>query len=154
MNANQPEKSTRDAATRLIAFWAMMHDTMVGALEDRLGRRELRELLYQPLFDAGYRTATEHPANAAGIADKIMGLERDFNLRGRVVERGSERVVREVTECPWANIHPAGCHVFAWWMEGYCQGLNPAFQYRLIQLIPEGAQTCLWSVERAASRKT
>ncbi len=154
MNTNQPEKSSRDAAMRLIAFWAAMHDTMVGAIEDRFGDHGLRETLYQPLFDAGYRTAIKHPADAAGIADEIMGLEQDFNLRGRVVERGPERVVREVTECPWANVRPAGCRVFAWWMEGYCQGLNPAFRYRLIQLIPEGAPTCLWSIERAASRET
>jgi hypothetical protein len=79
-----------------------------------------------------------------------MRLEQDFNLHGRVLEKGPERVVREVTECPWSSVRPASCWVFAWWMEGYCQGLNPAFRYRLEQLIPEGAETCVWSVSRHA----
>lgn len=154
MNINQSERSSQDAATRLIAFWAVMHDTIVGAIEDGLGYHGLQEVLYQPLFDAGYRAAVEHPADAAQIANEIMRLERDFNLRGRIVEEGPERIVREVTECPWANVRPAGCRVFAWWMEGYCRGLNPAFHYRLTQLIPEGAETCLWSVSRAAPGRT
>lgn len=141
--------SSQDAATRLIAFWAMMHDTIVGAVEDGIGQQKLREVLYQPLYDAGFHAAARHASDAVGIADEIMRLEQDFNLRGRVVKKGPECVVREVIECPWANVRPAGCRVFAWWMEGYCRGLNPAFQYRLTELIPEGAERCVWSVSRA-----
>ena len=154
MDTNQFGKLNKAAATRLISFWAVMHDTMIGAIENQLGHQALREILYQPLFDAGYGAAVERTTDASGIADEIMQLERDFNLRGRIVEKGPERVVREVTECPWSNVRPAGCRVFAWWMEGYCQGLNPAFHYRLLQLIPEGAETCLWSVERAVPSGT
>ncbi len=147
-DAGQPTENT---AAKLIALWAALHDTIVGALEDRLGPSELRDVLYQPLFEAGRSAAVGDRADAAAIADEIMAVERDFELRGRVLEKGPKRVVREVTECPWSGVRPASCRVFAWWMEGYCQGLNPAFRYRLEQLIPEGAPTCVWSISRQTS---
>jgi len=146
--AKKFQESNQDTATRLIAFWAILHDTIVGAVEEGLGQRGLRAVLYQPLFDAGYEAATQKLPNAIGIADEIMRLERDFNLRGRILEMGPDCVMREVTECPWTNVRPAACHVFAWWMEGYCQGLNPTFRYQLKQLVPEGAHTCVWTITR------
>jgi len=148
MKGNGTEDATPDRAAKLIALWATLHDTIVGAVEDGLGRRGLRNMLYQPLFEAGRKAAARDRPDATGIAEEIMQLERDFDLRGRVLERGRQRVVREVTECPWASVRPASCKVFAWWMEGFCQGLNPAFRYRLEQLMTEGAGTCVWSVSR------
>jgi hypothetical protein len=152
MQGNFADDFGRDTAAKLVALWATLHDTIVGAVEDGLGPRGLRDLLYQPLFEAGRNAAVGHPSDAGGVAEEIVRLEQDFDLRGRVLEKGPDRVVREVTECPWSSVRPASCRVFAWWMEGYCQGLNPAFRYRLEQLIPEGAATCVWSVSRQPER--
>ena len=153
MKSNGANDSGHGTAARLIALWATLHDTIVGAVKDGLGERGLRNILYQPLFEAGREAAVKDQPDATGVAEEIMRLEQDFDLRGRVLEKGPERVVREVTECPWSSVRPASCKVFAWWMEGYCQGLNPAFRYRLEQLIAEGAETCVWSVSRHTQRQ-
>ena len=98
--AKNLQESNQDTATRLIAFWAILHDTIVGAVEEGLGQRGLREVLYQPLFDAGYEAAAQKLPNAIGIADEIMRLERDFNLRGRILEMGPDCVMREGNRVP------------------------------------------------------
>jgi hypothetical protein len=152
MTSRPAHDSGAHKAAKLVALWATLHDTIVGAVEDGLGRRKLREMLYPRLFEAGEKAAASDPVDAAGVAEQIMRLEHDFDLQGRLLEQGPERVVREVTHCPWSTVRPASCRVFAWWMEGYCQGLNRAFRYRLEQLIPEGAETCVWSVSRQTGK--
>jgi hypothetical protein len=39
MRNNSATNSTADRAVRLIALWAALHDTIIGALEDGLGQR-------------------------------------------------------------------------------------------------------------------
>ncbi len=149
-NADDPRQ---DRAVRLIALWSALHDAIVGAVEDELGRHGLRDVLYQRLFETARDAAVQSQPDATAIADEIMQLEQDFGLCGNVLERAPERVVREVTKCPWSNVRPASCRVFAWWMEGYCQGRNPLYRYHLEQLMTEGAETCVWSVSKQAQRQ-
>ena len=135
----------------LIDIWAGLHDTIVGGIEDALGGERLRDILYQPLVESGRAAARQaiggqSQADATGIARNIMRLEEAFDLQGQVLEERPDHFAREVTKCPWSHVRPASCKVFAWWMEGYCQGLNPHYCYQLEQLIPEGAETCRWSV--------
>jgi hypothetical protein len=35
-------------------------------------------------------------------------------------------------------------------MEGYVAGLNGDYVYRLEKLMPEGDESCVWSIERRA----
>jgi hypothetical protein len=153
MSGNIPPTGGETDRADLVALWAGVHDTIVGALEDALGADRAREILYWPLFEAGRSAAAAERRDAAAIAREIMNLEERFGLRGRLLEEGPERTVREVTECPWLGVRPISCRVFAWWMEGFCQGLNPAFRYRLQQLVPEGAATCIWSISRQEERQ-
>ncbi len=153
MTIARSRESTSATTAKLIALWAALHDAIVGAVENELGEQRLRDILYLPLRRAGREAAARTRPDATAIAEDIIRLEEAFDLDGRVLETGPEHVVREVTKCPWSSVRPASCKVFAWWMEGYCQGLNPAYCYRLEQLIPEGAETCIWSVSRCSDSR-
>mgnify|MGYP000464238782 CR=1 FL=1 len=102
-NADDPRQ---DRAVRLIALWSTLHDAIVGAVEDELGRHGLRDVLYQRLFETARDAAVQSQPDATAIADEIMQLEQDFGLCGNVLERAPERVVREVTKCPGQMFGP------------------------------------------------
>ncbi len=143
-------KSSRAAAEvrRLTRSWGAIHDTIVRALEDALDEPRVREILYRPMFELGRRDAPEPKPDAPAIGEEIMKFEASWELKGRVVEERPDRFVREVSYCPWTHLSPMGCKILAWYMEGICRGMNEQFTYRLEQLIPEGAERCVWSITR------
>jgi len=135
---------------RLIEFWGQVHGTIVLALEQRYGSQELKDVLHDPLWLAGRAAATVARANAAEIGRAIMVMEELWGIKGRVLEEEPDRFTREVTDCPWAYLEPMSCRSFGWWMEGFCQGSNSRYTYRLDRLMPEGAHACRREVwERA-----
>ncbi|MBN1675162.1 MAG: tRNA (N6-threonylcarbamoyladenosine(37)-N6)-methyltransferase TrmO [Kiritimatiellae bacterium] len=136
-------------AKALVDIWGRMHDGIMRKLEAQFGHRMLYDLLYRPVRAAGREAARERLADAAAIGRRIMGIEALWDIRGRVVEETADRFVREVTVCPWSGLTPLTCRYFAWWMEGFVEGSNADFAYRLKKLIPGGARTCVWHIERA-----
>ena len=136
-----PERKT------LVRAWGKMHDTIVRALREALGEGWLRDILYRPTWEFGRGAAEERKPDAAAIGRDIMRFEENWDLEGRIIEDTPGRFVREVTHCPWSYFSPLSCRIFAWWMEGLCQGMNERFLYRLEKTIPEGAPSCVWSVE-------
>ncbi len=140
--------TTRQAPARLTTMWGKIHNILVGKLEDELGEEHLRNALYQALWEAGGAAAEGHLDDAAAIGRQIMTIEESFDIKGRICEDTPHCFVREVTYCPWSYFRPLSCMLFAWWMEGFCYGLNPGFRYRLEKLVPRGDNSCVWSVSR------
>jgi len=138
----------RSDAGRLIDLWGRMHSAIVGALTSRLGEEGVAEALRGPVRAAGREAAGEPLADAPAIGRAIMAVERLWGIAGRVVHDEPDRFVREVSHCPWSWFAPLGCEVFAWWMEGFVAGSNPAYVYSLEKLIPRGDDVCVWSVRR------
>jgi len=137
------------AATPLTNVWGKMHNGIISLLEDHYGRRFVRELLYLPIWELGLGAAEDRRAeDAEAIGHEIMRFEEHFAVQGQILETGSDSFVREITKCPWSYFCPLGCNVFAWWMEGFCQGLNRDYEYRLEKLAAEGNKACVWSVRR------
>lgn len=132
----------------LVATWGRIHDTILHSLEESLSRERLKEILYDPMFQLGLKEAPGPKPDASAIGREIMRFEASWELEGWIVEDEPERFAREVTICPWSYMSPLGCLTFAWWMEGYCYGMNDEFEYRLEKLIPEGDSTCVWSVSK------
>jgi len=131
---------------QLIALWGTMHDAIIRHVAEECGEGRLKRALYEPLRQLGKAAAQSQAATAAEIGRAIMGLETLWEIEGRLVEENPQRFVRQVTYCPWSHFAPLSCRVFGWWVEGLCQGMNSRFVYRLDRLIPEGAQTCQWSI--------
>ena len=140
--------SGRAEVRRLVGTWGHIHDAMVSRLEDELGGEGVREVFYGPLWELGRRAAEQRRQDAEAIGREIMSFEASWDIQGRVVESGPDGFVREVTDCPWSYFHPLSCRVLAWWMEGFCHGLNSQFQYSLEELIPEGDPNCVWAIVR------
>ncbi|MFW6107353.1 MAG: tRNA (N6-threonylcarbamoyladenosine(37)-N6)-methyltransferase TrmO [bacterium] len=138
----------RGEVRRLVATWGRIHDAIVSRLGEELGAERVREMLHQPMWELGQGAAAERRDDAEAIGREIMGFEASWDIEGRVLEAGPERFVREVTDCPWAYFRPLSCRVLAWWMEGFCEGLNERFRYSLEKLIPEGAASCVWQIAR------
>ncbi|MFW6164529.1 MAG: tRNA (N6-threonylcarbamoyladenosine(37)-N6)-methyltransferase TrmO [Planctomycetota bacterium] len=138
----------RGEVRRLVETWGRIHDAMVSAIEAASGTGRVRELLYEPIRELGRRAASGHAEDAEAIGREILRFEALWDIEGRVVEAGPERFVREVTACPWDYFHPLSCRVLAWWMEGFCEGLNAEFGYSLERLVPEGDACCRWTIAR------
>lgn len=133
---------------RVLALWGRVHNTMLTRLEDRLGADQVQALLYTAMRDGGRESAETPRASAAEIGREIMALEALWRIRGGVPNGSADHFVREVAECPWAYFAPISCQTLAWWMEGFCQGSNPACRYALSALMPEGAPVCRWEIHR------
>ena len=131
---------------RLIRTWGGIHDTIVRSLETAVGEERLKEILYHPVYETGRKEAQGRKADARAVGREIMRFERNWALEGRVIEDTPDRFVREVTDCPWSHFSPLGCKIFAWWMQGFCNGLNPRVEYHLETMMPEGKASCVWSV--------
>jgi len=136
---------------RLTETWGRMHDTIVRTLEEAFGEERLRETLKGPMRELGGKAAESSEPDARAIGREIMRFEEGWDLRGEVLEDAPDRFARKITHCPWSHLSPLGCRVFAWWMEGFCQGMNASFSYRLEKLTPAGDKYCLWSVTRKRS---
>jgi len=125
-----------------------MHDGIMEKLLAGFGPDGVRDLLYRSVRAAGREAAEQQAADASAIGRNIMRIEELFDIRGRIIEQTPDRFVREVTECPWSMLRPLSCRFYAWWMEGFVEGLNQEFGYRLEKLIPKGDSTCIWRVDR------
>jgi L-fuculose-phosphate aldolase len=145
--------STGAEVKALVRTWGSIHDAVFRNLEGEIGEKELKRILYRPMYELGRKEAPEGKIDAREIGREIMKFEASWNLEGSILEDRAERFAREVNCCPWSYFSPLGCKVFVWWMEGYCAGMNPEFVYRLEHLIPEGDKTCVWAVARRDERK-
>ena len=142
-----------DRATRIVGIWGQIHDAIMRKIEEQPEHGTVRDLFYRPVRQAGREAAESRLRDAAAIGRRILEIESLWNIAGRVMEETPDRFVREVTVCPWSGLTPLTCRYFAWWMEGFVEGSNPDYRYRLQQLIPEGAPTCVWQIERAARKQ-
>jgi len=138
-------------AERLLDMWGKVHNKIISALASELGRQQLEHILREPLRGAGREAAKESRTNASEIGRAILAIEKLWRIEGRVVQDTSEQFVREVNKCPWSFFTPLGCEIFAWWMEGYCRGLNDRYAYTLEQSVPEGAESCIWAIRKRNS---
>jgi len=126
--------------------WGKLHNTMIVHLLQVVGEEQLRQTLYRPLWELGNKAAKRIPADAGTIGQTITRFEKNWHIKGKIIENGPNRFVREVRYCPWSYFHPFSCKVLGWYMKGFCQGMNNKCDYELNKLIPEGDAVCLWIV--------
>lgn len=139
---------------RLIDMWGRVHNAMIAALEQSVGREGLERALREPMRRAGGEAAGAGRRTTAEIGRAIMDIERLWGIEGRVVADTPDCFRREVSACPWSYFGALGCEVFAWWMEGFVAASSDACSYRLEKSIPRGDDVCVWSVRCKASRRT
>lgn len=130
----------------IIDMWGKVHNTVFEHLADSIGGDKLKEILYQPLKQLGEQRGRQIEGDARTIGEAIMNVEKHWEIQGRVIENNKSKFVREVSHCPWSYFKPIGCKVLGWYMEGFCEAVNPNCKYELEKLIPEGDDVCIWSI--------
>ncbi len=130
----------------IIETWGKVHNMIFASLNDHLDDEYLKEILYSPLKELGKQSAEGISGNARTAGEAIMDFEKHWDIEGKVIRNTRSEFVREVTYCPWAYFRPLSCRTLAWYMEGFCEGVNPDCCYKLQKLMPEGADVCLWII--------
>lgn len=131
---------------KIIDMWRKVHDAIFTNLSGSVGEEKLKDILYQPMKQAGKQGAKKIKGDADKAGETIMQIERYWNIQGRVIENSRRRFVREVSYCPWSYFNPISCKILGWYMEGFCEAINPNCRYQLEKLVPESENVCLWSI--------
>ncbi len=149
MNTNADAAETADV---LITGWGKIHNTIIAHLSDTLGSQRTRELLEPALRKLGRDGVRDKTADTAvDIARVLMDFEQYFGMEPELVKKHRDHVIREIPSCPWSYFRPESCEVLAAWVQGICEGLNPAYEYLLTKAIPRGDRCCTWEIRRRSS---
>lgn len=147
MHTNESKQQQLNSAERkIIDMWGAVHDAIITGLAREFTQDKIEKVIGEPLRQAGKENAKDNKSDARTIGRAILAVESHWNIQGTVLQETPFTFVREVTYCPWAYFKPLSCRVLAWYMEGFCEGINPRCKYRLEKLIPEGDEKCLWSI--------
>ncbi len=138
----------------LVDSWGAIHNIMISRLVGEHGAEKATSMFADEFREYGRRFGKQHSAeskDAKGIAEVIMNLEQDFGIKGEVLHSEPERVIRQITYCPWSSYFiPESCKVFVPWVEGIVEGINPDYAYKLTKMVPQGDENCQWIVYRRA----
>lgn len=127
----------------------------IRALVDKFGSEEALKILHPYLKEAGKEAGAMAEMmgfttkDAIAIASLIHLFEEQVLLvKGKPTEVSPDRVVKEVTECPFQNFAPEFCLGFLSLVEGICEAINPDYKWTLPKFIPKGDPICQWIVEK------
>ena len=129
--------------------------TAIRALVDKFGAEEALKILHPYLKEVGKQAGPV--AEMLGITSKdaiaiasVLHLMEDqvMLVKGKLTEVSPDRVVKEVTECPFQPSAPELCLSFLSVCEGVCEAINPEYKWTLPKFIPKGDPICQWIVEK------
>lgn len=87
--------------------------------------------------------------DAIAIASVIHLFEEQVLLvEGKPTEVSPDRVVKEITKCPFQNFAPEFCLVLLSAVEGLCEAINPEYKLTMPNFIPKGGPICQWIVKK------
>jgi predicted ArsR family transcriptional regulator len=137
------------------ASWGGIYAAAIRALVDKFGSKEALKILHPYLKEMGKETGAMAEMlgftskDAIAIASLIHLFEKQMLLvKGEPTEVSPNRVVKEITECPFQSFAPEFCLAFLSVCEGICQAINPDYKWTLPKFIPKGDPICQWIVEK------
>jgi len=145
------EMAHQQAVAALGGFYA----TAIRALVDKFGSKEALKILHPYLKESGKETGAMAEMlgftskDAIAIASLIHLFEKQVLLvKGEPTKVSPNRVVKEMTECPFQSFAPEFCLGFQSLCEGICEAINPDYKWTLPKFIPKGDPICQWIVEK------
>jgi len=129
--------------------------TAIRALVDKFGSEEALKILHPYLKEAGKQAGAMAEMlgftskDAIAIASLLHLLEEQVMLvKGKPTEVSPDRVVKEVTECPFQPSAPEFCLSFLSLCEGVCEAINPEYKLTFAKFMGKGDPICQWIVEK------
>jgi hypothetical protein len=146
-----PEGAHRQALEAMALFSA----TVVQALVDKFASEEAVKILDPYLKEAGRKMGgmaetlgfTSKDAIAIGSLLHLIE-EQVFLSEGKPTEVGPDRVVKDITKCPFQSFTPELCLAMMSMAEGLCEAINPEYEITAPKMIPSGDPICQWIVEK------
>ena len=140
-----PEVAHQQAVVLLGQAAAMLMQAMV----DRFGSEETQKIIYPSLKQLGKEIASLAPelgitGNDALTLSALTHLMEEQVLRvvGKPTDASSERVVKQVTACPFQNLPVDVCYAFQPICDGIAEVINPQYRWVLTKAIPKGDPIC------------
>jgi len=122
--------------------------TLMQAMVDRFGSEETQKIIYPSLKQLGKEIASFAPemgitGNDALALSAISHLMEEQVLRvvGKPTDASPDRVVKQVTACPFQNLPADFCYAFQPICDGIAEAINPQYRWVLTNLIPKGDPT-------------
>ena len=94
--------------------------------------------------------------NSIMAAEIIDRGERAALIKGRIIEKSPERVVKKITSCPVADLglSPYYCELMGYTAQGICKGVDDRLKFTSIRCMTKGDPYCEWIVERESSHNS
>lgn len=150
-----PQLSPQEAHQFALLTWGQIYAASVRALVDRLGSAEALETLRPRLREVG-GTAPAFAEmmgitgkDAIAIGSLIHLIEEQVLLvEGKPVEVSPDRVVKQISKCPFQGFAPEFCQALLIANEGMVEAINPQYKMTMPMLIPNGDPVCEWILEK------
>jgi hypothetical protein len=146
-----PEMAHEQIITAMGTMEAMILQTIV----EKFGSEEAQKMIYPRLKEMGKQMAGMAPQmgitgkDATTIASLIHLFEKQMmKIEGEPTEVSPNKVVKEITKCPWQNLPLDYCLAFQGIVDGMIEGINPEYKWTLTKIIPKGDPVCQWIVQK------
>ncbi|MCG7840952.1 MAG: L-2-amino-thiazoline-4-carboxylic acid hydrolase [Methanomassiliicoccales archaeon] len=96
---------------------------------------------------AGVSALGEHEIverDGIAISSLIDLWEGALGVRGEIVEKTPSSVIKVAKECPFSDQSPELCTIFGQFVDGFCEVINPEFEWCQTHKMTSGDQECRW----------
>ncbi len=146
-----PEMAHQQALTAMGGLYA----AALRALVDKFGSEDALKMLDPYLKAIGKEMAAIAPfmgitgKDAVAIASLMHTAEEQvLKVVGKPTEVSPDRVVKEITQCPFQGSAPELCLSMRSMCEGICEAINPDYGFSMPKFIPKGDPICQWIVHK------
>lgn len=148
--------SPEEAHQWAVVVLGQIYSATLQPLVKKLGIQEVLQIARPALWGIGSGAPAMSEMmgitgkDAIAIASVIYPFEEQvLRIEGRVTEVNPDRVVREVTRCPWQDfIGPEFCEVLMYVNQGMVEAMNPEYKFTMPKMIPCGDPVCQWILEK------
>jgi hypothetical protein len=150
-----PRLPSQMAHQQAVVLMGQAAAALMQAMVDRFGSEETQKIIYPSLKQLGKEIASLAPelgitGNDAIALSAITHLMEEQVLRvvGKPTDASPDRVVKQVTTCPFQNLPVDFCYAFQPICDGIAEVINPQYKWVLTKLIPKGDPICEFIWER------
>jgi hypothetical protein len=144
-----PRLPSQMAHQQAVVLMGQAAAALMQAMVDRFGSEETQKIIYPSLKQLGKEIASLAPelgitGNDAIALSAITHLMEEQVLRvvGKPTDASPDRVVKQVTNCPFQNLPVDFCYAFQPICDGIAEVINPQYKWVLTKLIPKGDPIC------------
>jgi predicted hydrocarbon binding protein len=128
---------------------------IIQSIVDKYGSCEAQKMIYPRLKEFGKQFAAQAPQmgitgkDAMAIASLIHVAEKQMlTIVGEPTEVSPNRVVKEISKCPFQTMPPDFCLAYQGIVDGIIEVINPEYKWTITKLMTKKDPVCQWVVEK------